>query len=213
MNIDEASYFRSDLPEGRSGDWFIEKFSVSAPSRSDRDESSLSLGERVRAGTFTRLNHGSETFMTDLYDEWLTQAVAIREACARGGEVLVTGLGLGVAVEGMLRTTGSKVARVTVIEKSADVVALAASHLSERFGDRLRVLVADAFSWRPALGERFTVVWHDIWPNPHDRDRWSEMAMLEQRYRPYCDWQGCWVREYLKIETACDPTLKRCYST
>ena len=42
-------------------------------------------------------------FMTDLYEEWWTQKNAIDEACRRGGHLLVTGLGLGMIVEAIVK--------------------------------------------------------------------------------------------------------------
>lgn len=142
--------------------------------------------------------------MTDLREEWWTQRDAIAEACRRGGHVLITGLGLGLVVESMLQTPGSRVERVSIIEASSDVIALAAGRLRAKYPGRLQVHEADAFSWLPPEGERYSVGWHDIWPNPHDQTRWPEMDVLEDRYRARCDWQGCWVRDYLEAEKRFD---------
>lgn len=147
--------------------------------------------------------------MTDLREEWWTQRRAIAEACKRGGHVLITGLGLGLVVESMLQTPGSSVEKVTILEASGDVVALVAEYLETKYAGRVWTHEASAFDWEPPTGEHYTVAWHDIWPNPHDAGRWPEMEILEQHYRPFCDWQGCWVRDYLEAEKKFD-ARRRC---
>jgi spermidine synthase len=150
--------------------------------------------------------------MTDLYDEWWTQRRAIEEARRRGGNVLITGLGLGLIVESMLRPEDSPIESVTVVERSADVIRLVAPHFLSRYGDRLLVVEADAFDWRPRTGERFSVVWHDIWPNPLDPRIFPEIDRLHRRYENFCAWQWSWPSDYLEaagVDLLSDGTLKR----
>jgi hypothetical protein len=151
---------------------------------------------KFRPGVYTSLRRDSVQFMTDLYDEWWTQRVAMVEAVSRGGEILVTGLGLGVVAEAILRVPGSAVEKVTIVEQSADVIRLVQPWLRARHADRLEVVEADAFSWQPPDGRRFTVVWHDIWPDPSMPEIEADIAWLEARYQACCDWQGYWPREY-----------------
>ncbi len=138
--------------------------------------------------------------MTDFYDEWWTQREAILQAQARGGRVLVTGLGLGLVAVSMLEAAGSHVQQVVAIERSADVIALVAPGLIAAYGGRLKVVCANAFEWLPSAGERYSIGWHDIWPNPHEPGVLAEAERLEQRFAPWCDWQGNWVREYRAAE-------------
>ena len=198
--VAEPVFVRSDAPPGTSGEWSLETFAVDEPMGPDgRPEWCQSP-----PGIYRRLKRGSEVFMTDLRQEWWTQRVAVAEACRRGGAVLVTGLGLGQVVESMLQTPGSRVEEVAVVELSRDVIALVGDHLEAKYPGRVRVFQGNAFAWRPPAGARYTVGWHDIWPNPHDAGRWPEMEALEIRYRRYCDWQGSWVREYLREERTAD---------
>lgn len=185
---------RADIPPGCSGPWRIERFSVAAPAGVD----TRPRWARDAAGEYTRLSCGDVLFMTDLHAELYTQRVAIEAAWQRGGEVLVTGLGLGLVVDAMLRRAA--VGRVTVVESSSDVVALVAPRLAERHGDRLRVVTADAFAWEPEPAERFTVGWHDIWPVPQDPVAVAEAQVLEDRFAGVCDWQASWPAEYLAAE-------------
>jgi len=119
--------------------------------------------------------------MTDLNDEWWTQRSAIEQARERGGDVLITGLGLGLVVTSILEPPGGRVKRVLVIERSADVIGLVAPSLESCYDGRFEVINADAFEWLPPPGQRFSVAWHDIWPNPHEpglRSGWSSALHL-----------------------------------
>jgi hypothetical protein len=154
-----------------------------------------------RPGTYTRLKIGPVDMMTDLYDEWWSQREAIAEALQRGGHVLISGLGLGMIIECILRPQDSPVERVTVLEKSADVIALTGPHMMARCGDRLEIVHTSAFDWKPPRGARFSVAWHDIWPKPDERYR-AEVELLEKKFAPFCDWQGSWTEESYRGEPA-----------
>ena len=136
--------------------------------------------------------------MTDLYDEWWTQRRGIEEALKRGGEILVTGLGLGLVAEAILRTPESNVTRVTIVEQSADVIQLVGPFLKNRYGARIEIVEGNAFSWQNPTRRGFTVGWHDIWPDPYTAANAAEMEALEQHHRPWCDWQGFWPKEYIR---------------
>ena len=133
MTETDPRYFKCELPEATSGEWAVDRFRVGAgePTHDRRP----SFAAR-RPGRYTVLRRGTTHFMTDLYEEWWTQKSAIDEACRRGGHLLITGLGLGMIVESVLRPAESAVERVTVLELSPDVIALVAPHLARRFGDR-----------------------------------------------------------------------------
>jgi hypothetical protein len=196
MHTTSPLYIKSDLPAGRSGDWSVEKFSVQPSGRNDTRPACF----QSPAGTYTRLKEGNEVFMTDLYDEWWTQRMAIEKAAVLGGDVLITGLGLGLVVTSMLGLPESRVERVIVIERSADVIRLVAPALKKCYHERLEVINADAFEWLPPPGQWFSVAWHDIWPNPHESGLLEQTERLEQRYAPYCAWQGNWIRDYRATE-------------
>jgi spermidine synthase len=112
------------------------------------------------------------------------------------GRVLVHGLGLGMAVRGLL--LDSEVEHVLVIEKDPDVIAYIAPQLEARFGTaRWTVRQDDALTWKPEKGARWDVVWHDIWPSITS-DNLDSMATLHRRFGARCDWQGSWAREECK---------------
>jgi hypothetical protein len=199
LPVTAPEYFRSDVPAGTSGEWVIEKFEFPErpydPTADPRPECF-----KYRPGTYTSLRRGPEQFMTDLYDEWWTQRDGIAEALARGGDVVITGLGIGMVAEAILRPAHSRVNHVTIVELSPDVIALVAPYLQSRYPGRIDVVEASALTWEPPAGKRFTVAWHDIWPNPHGPEVRGDMELLEQRYGRFCDWVGFWPKTYYAAE-------------
>jgi hypothetical protein len=196
-----ADYFRSEVPSGKSGQWVIQK--IAMPER-DYDPAADSRPNcfKYRPGIYTCLRRDRTQFMTDLYDEWWTQRRGIEEALKRGGEILVTGLGLGLVAEAILRRPESKVTRLTIVEQSADVIQLVGPFLKNRYGGRIEIVEGDAFSWQNPTARHFTVGWHDIWPDPYTAANAAEMEALEQHHRPWCDWQGFWPKDYLQAIAA-----------
>ncbi|MCG8455233.1 MAG: hypothetical protein MI919_03060 [Holophagales bacterium] len=194
---DALLFVRSRLEPGDSGNCRLELFEISKLPEARAARDARPQWARNAPGVYRRLRVGNQVMMTDTYDEWWTQRRGIAEACRRGGHVLVTGLGLGVVVESMLATPGSRVERITVLEASADVIALVAPQLQRCHAGRLEIVNADAFEWRPPAGVRFTVGWHDIWPSPYMESNLPEMRRLEGHYAPFCDWQGFWGRELI----------------
>jgi hypothetical protein len=98
--------------------------------------------------------------------------------------VLITGLGLGMAVRAALLHGASQ---VDVIELDADVVVLSGA----QFADDPRVTIhqGNAFTAPLPRAERWDVAWHDIWPTIDDRNL-PEMAHLMGRYP--ARWTGAW---------------------
>ena len=189
-------YVKSSLPEGRAREWVIERFAIRDPGRDCPVEDSRPSWVRAEPGSYTRLRRGAVDFMTDLREEWWSQYTAMQEAARRGGDVLVTGLGLGMVAETILRDGGPGVSSVTVLEISPEVIALVGPHLEALWGPRLSILSADAFAWSPPPEARYSVVWHDIWPSPFDSRSVTESRELMDRYAPWADWQGSWALTY-----------------
>lgn len=189
----EPRFVRTTIPEGCSGAWTLTHFERAAPQTACEVDPRPAWA-RSPPGRYTRLMVGKTVMMTDTREEWTTQLHAIARACEAGGNVLISGLGLGVVVDSMLATPGSRVEHIIVIERSPDVIALVAPHVESRWRGRLTIIEADAFHWTPPPGLRYAVGWHDIWPNPYDPRIRPEMDRLEARYRSVCDWQASWGR-------------------
>lgn len=102
------------------------------------------------------------------------------------GRVLVTGLGLGCVVRGLL--TNADVTRVDVIEVDADVLAMVAPTLGS--DPRLVFHHGDARTYRWPTGARWDLAWHDVWQESPDTQ--VAHAELLARYRRLVIQQGAW---------------------
>lgn len=125
-----------DVPEGSSGDWSISRFTVSP-----RDASIFNLGENIddglkryiKPGTYTRLMYKDTVVMSDTPAEKIEHRVFIIKA---KGHILINGLGLGYAVKACCQKNCVK--RITVIEKSSDVIKLCAAHYTAKYPDKVK---------------------------------------------------------------------------
>ncbi len=187
---------RAAIPPGRSGKWIVDSFTIKYY-QGINPYVSLPKPFQSPEGRYTQLRYGSQTFVTDEPHEIQTQHAGIKEALQRGGKVLTTGLGLGLFVDAVLSNpAGAGVESITVVEQSEDVIRLVAPSLWNRWGARFKVVRADAFVWRPALGVRYTVVWHDIWPSATAAGVLDEVRRLCVHYCAIADWQGSWPVAY-----------------
>ena len=199
-----CSLMRCCVPEGESEHWKVERFNVSEEaSKFDRLRSIFSgggLGRHTPPGDYTRLvgKHGVGLMMSDTPDELRDHLDPYLRA---RGTCLVNGLGLGCIVAGMLQKVDMEgalaVDKVIVVEISEEVVELVGTHLSEEYGDRLEIRCADAYLYKPPRGERYNVVWHDIWPSL-SIDNLAKMTKLHRKYGRRCDWQGSWGKDLLQ---------------
>jgi len=190
---------RVNVPLGKSGDWEVSRFGV--------DESDVALynlrarlkpGCRtISPGIYTKLTRSGKIIMSDtpaeLNDHW---EPARRARDDRGdpdypNNILINSLGLGVVAQAILDEP--TVRRLTVVEKSSDVIALVGLHYAKKYGNRLEIVCADALDWRPPKGQLYRVVWHDIWDDICG-DNLLEMHKLHRKYGRRCDWQGSWCR-------------------
>jgi spermidine synthase len=179
--------FTVDVPEGTSGDWAVERFTVTEEDeRRQRMRIFSSMGRFVPAGTYTRLTRNGHVVMSDTPDEIRDHAEAIYQA---SGSCLIHGLGLGVVIEAIK----DKADHITVVEISEDVIKLVGPHYEAKLGDRLTIIHGDALTWAPPHGVRYNMVWHDIWDNICS-DNLPEMKRLHRRYGRRTDWQGSWAR-------------------
>ncbi len=212
-----------DLPEGTSGDWSVEHFEVGKQDASMERIRMVVTGiaRGVPEGRYTALKCNGSTIMSDTPDEIRDHMWAVAEAERRGGHVLINGLGLGMVAATMLnaelhcqecngyphrgqctcepiadREIRYSVDKVTVIELISDVISLVGPTLLKRYGDRLEIIEADAFTYKPIKGQRYSVVWNDIWSDLCT-DNLKGMGTLHRRYGKRCDWQGSWGKELL----------------
>ncbi len=182
---------KTDIPEGQSGDWRIECFTVSEDNaRLFNLRAAINGYEHrgIKPGRYTKLTHHGDIVMSDTPAELNDHYELVRQA---KGQVLINGLGLGIVTEACLRKLD--VQHVTVIELSEDVIRLVGTYLKEQWGNRLTIIHDNAFTWQPPKGIKYNAVWHDIWPTIC-ADNKEAMAMLHRRYGKRARWQGSWAR-------------------
>lgn len=184
-----------NVPDGISGNWMVESFTVSEQDAKMTKIRSMFHGGRdyVPAGNYKYLKRNGETIMSNTPDEIKDFRSFVSMA---KGTILINGLGIGVLVKALLEK--SEVTEITIIEKSKDVIKLSAP--TYEMDKRVTVINADAFEYQPPKGKRYNCVWHDIWDNINP-DNLDEMKTLHRKYGRKCDYQESWCRdrcEYLK---------------
>jgi len=175
----------STVPPGRVGPWEVKRREITEA------EVMMPLARlavrRERGytppGTYTVLVHDRMgVMMSDTLDEIRDHFEFVRRA---RGHVLITGLGLGLCTRAVLHR--AEVESLTVIEIDADVIALVGPHIAD---PRLRIVHADAFTWKPDR-PLYDSAWHDIWLSICE-DNKPEMTRLKKRFGRRAGRQGCW---------------------
>jgi len=174
----------SFLPDGVSGCWEVETFEVPKEDFS-QIISMFKTGRGVTAGIYKRLKRDGTVVMSNTPDEIRDFMPFVWRA---KGSVLINGLGLGCVVKVLLDKP--EITKITVIEKSRDVINLVLPHFND---ERLKVIHADAFEYTPPKGEKFTAVWHDIW-DYICADNLKEMSTLHRKYGRKSEWQDSWAK-------------------
>lgn len=170
------------VPPGVSGKWSVRIADV-------EDNVIARIRERhFKPGRYTQLFHGNRLIMSDTPAERYDHFGFVRAA---KGDVLISGLGIGMCVGAVLKKP--EVTSVTVLEIAQDVIDLVAPSYQD---SRVRIIQADALLWTPPRAVRFGAVWHDIWPDIC-RDNLTEMHTLNRRYGRRADWKGCWSQDQM----------------
>jgi len=193
---------KSDLLECNNSLWAIEKFDVT-----EDDSNWFNLQERIggfqggsvreiKIGTYTRLVRTrkgsneriySKTVMSDTTAETRDLLPLARDA---KGEVLIGGLGLGVAIDLVMQDKDVK--HVTVIEISQEIIDLVGKHFEDKHGDRLTIINADILEWKAPKNVHYDYCWFDIWDDIC-ADNLKDMTKLKRKYAKKADKKGFWA--------------------
>ena len=152
-------------------------------------------GELISEGKYARLMIGPTLMMSDTDMERSTNRIFVLKA---KGNVLVAGLGLGLILFAI--ADKPQVEHVTVVEKYQDVVDLVGPAVKARLGDRLTIITADIFDWKPEKGVKFNTIYHDVWPTVN-LDNLKEMTTLHRKFGRYLSpggWQSSWRHQELQ---------------
>lgn len=182
--------YKVDVPEGKSGDWEVAKFTVT-----EDDHLYLhyaSQGRPVPAGTYTGLMKKGEfdPIMSDTPAEIEDHLDFIYRAT---GQVLLNGLGLGIVLKAIL--SKPEVIHVDVVELEQDVINLVWPTYQD--SNRATIHHADAFTIQWPKDKHWDCAWHDIWPSICT-DNLPEIAKLKHKYAHKVKYQKAWVEDLLR---------------
>lgn len=192
--IDLLEAMRADaIPNGTSGPWAVWTWdSDGAGSGLDENYPLVPAGRYkvLRCATASTIHIGGESVMSDDPPELRRHLEFVLRA---RGRVLITGLGLGCVLRGVL--TRPEVTRVDVVERERDVLKLVLPHLPD--DPRLHVHHSEAIDWLENVvpDERWDTVWHDVWGDTDAGELHTQVThgrlLLALRGR-VDDWQGAW---------------------
>ncbi len=193
------------LTSGESGAWKLKRFTVTPQGAKMHNLSEMFNGRNrfIYPGEYWGLFCDGKVIMSNTPAEIDDHKPFIRKAY---GKVLVGGLGLGMVLKCLLDK--KSVTKVTVVEKSPDVIKLVASAYTD--DPRVEIVNADIFEYVPS--ERYDCAWFDIWDDISGEE-YPEMKRLHRRYGHYVDWSDSWLRkasmklykENAKYELQCAP--------
>lgn len=194
-----------NIPIGQSrnkGDVVISTFEFKASDdplfnlRAIRDSGGMTA---MDDGKFVRLVIGRELVMSDTRMErnsnWEFCSIA-------HGRVLIAGLGLGLILHNLQHP--ERIQEITIIEKSQDVIDLVSPlflHLP------IKYIHADILEWKPQKGEKFDVIYFDIWSTITEENL-TEIRLLHNRFKHYLNreggqhWMNSWMKEFLQQQRA-----------
>jgi len=184
------------VPDGESGLWRVDTIVATPDSVLMNNLRALRNGTPemvMEPGTYRRLLHKTRgVVMSNTRMEILTALEAYRNST---GRVLVNGLGLGMILEGIL--SKQDVEYVRVIELEEDVIKLVGPTFANDC--RVEIIQADAYEYKPAKGEEFDYVWHDIW-DTISTENLPDMTRLVRKYQRRAPMQGVWSRDLARRE-------------
>lgn len=193
------------IPEGHRGLWRVVRHTVTPAQaaalarKHGRGYQATEAGRHTflecRTSSTLHVDQG-EVVMLDSYAELRSHLQFTLQAA---GRVLVTGLGLGCVVRGLLQRP--EVQRVDVVERQREVLELVGEFMPE--DDRLHLVQDDAHAYVRRTDARWDYAWHDLWSNVDRGDRHlvvqHQALLLELRKRVRV--QGAWAfpRHYRRL--------------
>lgn len=159
----------ADILEDRQiGDWKLEKFTIDS-------NNFAAIVQGITPGSYIRLLHRGECVMSDTNMEKRTNM----DFCINAhGDVLIGGLGIGMII--LAIQDNPEVKSITVIEKNQEVIDMVASQLN--FNEKVNIICADVFEWKPETGVKYDVSYMDIWSWINEDIYEREMKPLKRKY-------------------------------
>lgn len=155
--------------------------------------------ERILPGTYVRLLYDCDCEMSNTNMEEITNYDFCDHAY---GDVLIGGLGIGMII--LAIQNKPEVKSITIIEKNQEVIDMIAPQL--KFNDKVKIIRADVFEWKPDPGVKYDVSYMDIW-NGINKDIYEkQMKPLKKRYARFLRskkdnpnrYNKCWAERQAK---------------
>jgi hypothetical protein len=195
-----------DLPNQRIGNFEIIEFEVEKNNLVAMIQASK--GRPIGYGKFKALRRHDEynginsivTVMSNTESEIRDHRRFVNQA---HGDILINGLGLGCVIEDLLKKEYIK--SITVIEKFKEVIDMVSPYIKD---ERVKIINADAFEYKPEKGKRFDFVWHDIWDTICGSNL-MEMEKLHRKYGKKTGYQESWARHLCLKQIMKDKRIKK----
>ena len=186
---------KSDLPEMENETWKIEKFTVDN-TNNFRETYQMLQGKRYTPnGTYTRLLKDKYTcVMSDTPDELRDHSYFVQQA---KGNLLIAGLGLGIVLNAC--ALKKEVNHITIIEISKSLIDMIAPHFKKKFGNKITIVNADIFEWKPDKKAYYDSAWYDIWVNLCV-DNLKEITKLHRKFGRKTGYQDSWGKNLLRYQ-------------
>lgn len=156
------------LEEREINGWKLQKFEIESSNK-------RAMFNGIIPGTYIRLLHNEECVMSDTNMEKSTNS----DFCINAhGDIIIGGLGIGMII--MAIQDEPEVKSITVIEKHQEVIDMVASQLD--FNDKVHIICADVFEWKPERGVKYDMVYMDIWNWVNEDVYKKEMQPLKRKY-------------------------------
>jgi len=184
---------------GKMPQWKVKHFSINDAEAARFNMSQWQQGLEDRGivpGKYTSLSYKEgdkwHVMMSDTPAERKEHLDAVLHNLTKPGMTwIVNGLGIGLLVQALLEQGASQ---VTVIENDPGIINSIGSIYRSRYGNRLIIIYADAYTWKPPKGVKWDAAWHDIWPTISDENL-PKMAKLKRKYARRVKWQGAWAQQ------------------
>jgi len=188
------------VPEGEKGEAKVVHLNIGKPEAGYTQLRAIVTGGRdapISQGTYVQLYVNGAMVMSDTQMERRSNYGVIFRAT---GDVLIAGLGVGMILMPLL--ANPEVKTVTVIEKSQDAIDLVEEHIRNAAGadgDKLKVICADIFKWKPPKGQKWDTIYFDIWTDICT-DSLDDMAKLHRKFARRKTSPGAWMDSWKKAE-------------
>jgi hypothetical protein len=194
------------VPVGVSGLWCVKKARINEPITHWEFAARNSFNDSYTCdppppGKYTYLLRWTEATLHKSYGELVMNDFPgelkkhLQFIMVARGRVLVTGLGLGCVVRGLLAR--GRVDSIDVIERDADVLKLCAASVEH---PKVTIHHADAREWEP--DGKYDFAWHDLWSDPDKDEPNLHVTHMElmARFIKKIPRQGAWAmpRKYFR---------------